>query len=81
MFVYARMEVFQMTSQPGDTGQRSFTIDQLCRRNAISRSFFYKLKAAGRGPRLTDFNRVTQEAEADWLREREAAASGNDEAA
>jgi hypothetical protein len=63
-----------MTSHPGVTGQRSFTINQICRRNAISRSFFYKLKAGGRGPRMTDFNRITEEAERDWLREREAAA-------
>lgn len=58
----------------GAPGQVSFTIDQFCGRNAISRPFFYKLKAQGRGPKVNDINRITQEAEAEWLREREAAA-------
>ncbi len=60
----------------------SFTINEFCRAEKISRAYFYKLKKQGRGPRLMATNRITQQARRDWQRAREAeAAAGNSEAA
>jgi predicted DNA-binding transcriptional regulator AlpA len=56
----------------------SFTIEEFCRRNGISKSFFYKLRNMGKGPRLMDVGshkRVSVEAEVDWKLAREADAS------
>jgi hypothetical protein len=56
----------------------SFTIEEFCRRNGISKSFFYKLRNMGKGPRLMDVGshkRVSVEAEADWKLAREADAA------
>ena len=53
------------------TGQSAFTIAEFCKRNSISRGMFYKLLAAGQGPRLMQVGthkRISAEAEADWKR-------------
>jgi hypothetical protein len=55
--------------------QSAFTITEFCRRNAISKAMFYKICAAGHGPRLMKVgthSRISVEAEADWKRAREA---------
>lgn len=57
------------------TGPSAFTIAEFCKRNSISRGMFYKLLAAGQGPRLMQIGthkRISTEAEADWKRAREA---------
>jgi hypothetical protein len=65
----------------------SFTIAEWCKHRRISRAMFYKLKNQGRGPRTHGVGvkqLISPEADADWLREREAeaaAANGNPEAA
>jgi hypothetical protein len=58
-----------------DTISRSaFTKSEFCRRNGISKSFFYKIRKQGRGPREM-LGRITAEAERDWQHEREAEAA------
>jgi hypothetical protein len=57
--------------RPGD----ALTIPSFCRRNAISESKYRGLKRQGKGPREIELDRriiITEEAEADWRREREA---------
>ena len=51
------------------------TIASFCRRNRISQSFYFKLRAAGRGPREMRLERkvlITREAGREWRRQREA---------
>jgi hypothetical protein len=47
-----------------------------CKRHGISRASFYNLKAAGKAPRLyyvgAQQPRISPDAEADWVRAREA---------
>jgi hypothetical protein len=57
--------------KPGDAD----TIPSFCESEAISESFYYKLKRLGKGPREMEVEgsvRITPEAKADWRREREA---------
>jgi hypothetical protein len=58
--------------RPGDAHTRL----SFCESNHISESFYHKLKRAGKGPRETRLLDkriiITEEAEADWRREREA---------
>lgn len=64
------------------TPQSAFTIAEFCRRNAISRSMFYKIRALGRGPRLMLVGthiRISIEAEADWKCASEAEAATKSE--
>ena len=59
-------------------GASAFTILEFCRRNAISRAFFYKMSKAGQGPqdmKIGSHSRISAEAECDWKREREAVAA------
>jgi hypothetical protein len=69
-----RREAFQKRSKrrkPSD----AHTIPSFCESNAISESFYFKLRREGRGPREMKIDRITRispEAEADWRREREA---------
>jgi hypothetical protein len=56
-----------------DVGRSSFTKREFCERNGISIAYFYKLRAAGKGPREM-LGRITAEAERDWHRAREAEA-------
>jgi hypothetical protein len=49
----------------------SKTIEEFCRDNRISRSFYYKMRNAGVGPdemRFGTIVRITREAEARWHR-------------
>lgn len=70
-------------SEEAPTGRVAFSIAEFCKRNRISAPTFYKLKNAGRGPRIMDLGqraqRISLQAEADWQRAMEAAA--NSEAA
>lgn len=53
----------------------SFTINEWCQRRRISRSMFYKLDAQGKGPHTHNVGssrRISAEADAAWVREREA---------
>jgi hypothetical protein len=58
--------------------RRSFSIPQFCARNGdMSEGFYQKIRKLGLGPRETrilDRIIITEEAESDWLRERESAA-------
>jgi predicted DNA-binding transcriptional regulator AlpA len=55
---------------------RAFSVEQFCESHGnISRSFFYKLLAAGQGPRLMKVGRrvlISEEAAADWRASMEA---------
>jgi hypothetical protein len=58
--------------------QNSFTIDQFCQRNAMSRSKFFGLKHLGLGPREMDTDgaiRISREAEREWTKMLEERAS------
>lgn len=63
---------------PARQGERaSFSINEFCARNGISRATFYNLKRAGIAPRVMVVlgrQLVSAQAEADWQRDREAAA-------
>jgi hypothetical protein len=55
----------------------SFTIDEFCAAERISRSMLYKFWCEGRGPRFYlngSHRRITQRARLDWQSQREAAA-------
>ncbi|MER8688752.1 transcriptional regulator [Mesorhizobium sp. M1136] len=55
---------------------RDPSIDGFCRRHLVSRSTYYNLKAAGLAPReyvVGKLVRISAEAEAEWVRAREAA--------
>ncbi len=58
-----------------ESADESHTINGFCRLEKISRAYFYKLKAQGRGPRMMSTNRITEQARRDWQREREAEAA------
>ena len=53
----------------------SFTIEQWCQRHNVSRSFYYKLKRAGKAPRTMELLdkavRITEEADREWVCQRE----------
>jgi len=54
----------------------SFSIDEFCARNDISRSMFYLLKKGGKAPRVMSVGTrqiITKEAESDWHRQMEGA--------
>jgi hypothetical protein len=57
------------------SNQQAFSVEQFCEAHGnISRAFFYKLVASGRGPRLMNVGRrvlISEEAAADWRREME----------
>lgn len=54
----------------------SFTIDSWCAEHDLSRSTFYKLRKEGRAPRLFEVTpgcpRISDEANAEWVKAREA---------
>jgi hypothetical protein len=57
--------------KPAPSGGGSWTIEEFCERNRISRSFFYKMRAQGIGPDEMHTGatvRITQRAEFDWQR-------------
>jgi hypothetical protein len=54
----------------------SFTISEWCRHRRMSISMFYKLQTQGKAPATLDVGRhktITTEADADWVRQRQAA--------
>jgi hypothetical protein len=54
---------------------KAFSIPQFCARHALSEGFYRKMRDHGLGPRETrilDRVIITEEAETDWRREREA---------
>jgi hypothetical protein len=56
----------------------SFTIENWCNTRGLSRSMFYKMQKAGKGPRLHYAGNkplVSPEADDEWLREREREAA------
>jgi hypothetical protein len=56
------------------TIEQAMTIDEFCSARRISKSFFYKLRAAGKGPRLLKLgtvSRITAEAAAEFDRAHE----------
>ncbi len=63
----------------------SFTIAEFCKRHHLSESQYFKLKREGRGPRTMATGsvgvRISREADAAWVREREAEAAGAETAA
>jgi hypothetical protein len=65
----------------GDKAQMnrpSFTIESWCSTRQVSRSMFYKLKAAGKAPRVHYAGikpLISSEADAEWLRQAEAEAN------
>lgn len=56
----------------------SFTIPEWCQRHGLSESMYHKLRREGRGPRTMEVGpqavRISLQADADWVAEREAAA-------
>lgn len=54
----------------------SLSIDDWCRQHGISRSYFYKLAQQGRAPQTfhigNKIRRISAEANAAWIAEREA---------
>jgi hypothetical protein len=62
----------------GDVDGQALSISQFCTRNAISRSFFYKLKQRRKAPRTMAVDGrqiISREAERDWRLEREREAA------
>jgi|RhiMetdeSRZDD1v2_1073273.scaffolds.fasta_scaffold3709399_1 hypothetical protein len=56
---------------------QSYTINEFCTAERISRAMFYKLRAAGKGPRIFyvgDHPRISHEARIEWRRQLEAEA-------
>jgi hypothetical protein len=45
----------------------SYTPSQFRYRHTISRSYYHSLRRRGLGPELNAINRITPEAEAEWL--------------
>ena len=53
----------------------SLSIEQWCQKNDLSRSAFYKLRKIGKAPRtmkVLDRVLISEDADRDWVREREA---------
>jgi hypothetical protein len=66
-------QLLRLLGQTDLCGQ-ALSISQFCVRNNISRSFFYKLKKHGKGPRIMEVDgrrMISPEAERDWRVERE----------
>jgi hypothetical protein len=58
----------------------SFTLSEWCKHRRVSRAMFYKLHAQGKAPRTHNNGirrLISAEADADWLREREAETAHN----
>ena len=66
------------TSRAAVSEKLSLEIDDFCDLMNISRSFYYKLKASGRGPREMRVGArvlISKEAAAEWIRSCEATAA------
>jgi hypothetical protein len=64
--------------------ESSYTIDEFCKAERISRSMFYKLRSQGKAPRLFNAGtavRISPEARREWRRKREDEAAQGPRAA
>lgn len=62
--------------------QPSFTIPEWCRHRKVSRSMFYKIKSQGIAPKTYNVGArqlISAEADAEWLRAREAELAKRDQ--
>lgn len=58
---------------------QSFTIDDFCQQQKVSRAYFYLLQKAGKAPRsykLGRITRISEEAIREWVAARESEANG-----
>jgi hypothetical protein len=65
----------------GDGDKDAYSIQEFCRRHAISESFYHKLRNLGLGPKTMAAGKrrlITREAARQWRRERERAAAQAD---
>ena len=65
------------------TTEASYTIDEFCEAERISRAFLYKLWAKGKGPRfyyVGTVRRISPEARLEWHRKFEATAESGEAA-
>jgi hypothetical protein len=82
----ALAEASMDTIQQNVTGRSSFTVQEFCGRNGISKGLYYKLDKLGLGPRYflvgvkEQHRRITTEAEREWQSSREADALAKREA-
>jgi predicted DNA-binding transcriptional regulator AlpA len=56
----------------------SFSVNEWCARRRVSRSFFYEMQQRGEAPRtyrIGNRQRITTEADAEWIAKREAEAA------
>lgn len=56
----------------------SFSIEQWCQRHNLSRSTYYKLRAANKAPRTMEVLncvRISEDADREWVKAREAEAA------
>jgi hypothetical protein len=63
---------------------RSFTLKEWCEHRRISIEMFYKLRGQGKAPRVHKAgtkNLISPQADADWLRQREAESAPNSKVA
>jgi hypothetical protein len=61
--------------QEAGISRKSFSVPEFCARNGISEGFYRKLRARGLGPdetRILDRIVITDDDEANWLRQRKA---------
>jgi hypothetical protein len=73
----AEMRVDQI--QGNVTGKKAFSVDEFCAAHGISRAMFYKIRAAGKGPRLMAVGTrtlISVEAAADWRQQCESQTIG-----
>jgi hypothetical protein len=70
--------VAALANSVGEGVQGSYTLKQFLARHHLSESQYHKLRRAKRGPRTMSTGevsvRISRQAEADWVREREAEA-------
>lgn len=64
------------STPPNVTGKKAHSIDEFCRDHNICRAFYYKLKAAGKGPvemYVGARRLISDESAAAWRKQMEAA--------
>jgi hypothetical protein len=62
-------------AQPNVTGKKAYSIDEFCRDHNICHAFYYKLKAAGKGPvemHVGARRLISDESAAAWRKQMEA---------
>jgi len=68
---------------PAGDNMFAMSVQRFCAAHGISKAFFYKLRAEGRGPtemKVGTRTLISVEAAADWRAEREAATTSGSEA-